>query len=263
MAGSVKVLVWSEDQTQDDGYCEECPEDDYSYEAEERLVQALDNSVQESVHRALILALCSFTRPLKHYVHGKLGTVPPKVPPYLEVQLAEHGETSTLEADTLPHSDNVDRLSQAVLFDHVYGAFQVPGPSGPPPDDSFPDKLSSYFLGSDSAERQKKTKRQETGPAHDQILGILNGTALFILPRLSAPPPLPAEVADYVQRHLPKRSEREVRSKLSAQFPRPFLPGKVAEMPKVESSMSVFFTKFSKDHMKGSATLGAVPPGLQ
>ncbi|KAJ1150495.1 hypothetical protein NDU88_003286 [Pleurodeles waltl] len=72
----------------------------------------------------------------------------------------------------------------------------------------------------------------------------------IIYPRSSnwVPPP---EVAQYVQANLRKSFDKEVRSRLKAECPRPDLEGKVSETPEIDPTMVTFMKKFAKDPKKG------------
>ena len=59
------------------------------------------------------------------------------------------------------------------------------------------------------------------------------------------------KVADYVQVTLCKSYEKELRSRLWSECPRPVLMGKVSETPEIDPTMVTFMGKFARDPQKG------------
>ncbi|KAJ1149107.1 hypothetical protein NDU88_001925 [Pleurodeles waltl] len=59
------------------------------------------------------------------------------------------------------------------------------------------------------------------------------------------------EVAHYVQDRLRRGFDKDVRSTLRSECPRPSLLGKVADTPKLDPSVATFLKKFTKDPKKG------------
>ncbi|KAJ1088602.1 hypothetical protein NDU88_001758, partial [Pleurodeles waltl] len=72
------------------------------------------------------------------------------------------------------------------------------------------------------------------------------------IPQKSYTNPSPSpEVAQYVQSNLRKSFDKEVRSRLKAEFPRRDLEGKVSDTPEIDHTMVTFMRKFAKDPKKG------------
>ncbi|KAJ1127992.1 hypothetical protein NDU88_006385 [Pleurodeles waltl] len=80
---------------------------------EERLVEALDYHVQDSVNKALVKILRPFSQPLFNFGRRRFGTGSGNPTP-IEVEINEPGRS---DLDPFEHTIN------SVLNDHEYGAF--------------------------------------------------------------------------------------------------------------------------------------------
>ncbi|KAJ1176781.1 hypothetical protein NDU88_002048 [Pleurodeles waltl] len=174
---------------------------------EDRLVEALDFHVQDSVNKALVKALRPFAQPILNFGFRCFGASSGNPTP-VEVNVNEPGPLS---------NDLLDQTVNTVLGDHEYGAFK---------DRSTPSVQTSQHSDSDSSDSdvspvvdkpQAKRKRKDhhvedsTMPPPGKNLQFDHDT--IVHPRFTEWVPC-QEVADYVQSRLRKSFEKDVRNTL-------------------------------------------------
>ncbi|KAJ1095951.1 hypothetical protein NDU88_001101 [Pleurodeles waltl] len=117
-----------------DDQCGEYDAGQYDQHMEERLVEAFDFHVQDSVNKALVKALRPFAQPIFNFGFRRFGTGSGNPTP-VEVDITEPARSS---------DDLLDQTINAVLNDHEYGAFQsLPTPSGQTSQNSYSDSSNS------------------------------------------------------------------------------------------------------------------------
>ncbi|XP_078506532.1 uncharacterized protein LOC144766620 [Lissotriton helveticus] len=249
-----------------------CEEDQYGYyeetqvtPLEDNLVDALDASVQQSVSRAvevavpkmvnkaLAVALRPIIAQLERFAkrHGMLPEPSP----------SSSGATSAItsastSSSNWPHAPALTKLPPPPASDHQY---MVAGPSQSSSTmvytttDTDTDTDTDSTSKTESPKKKKAKKRcggSQVAPAYQSTSPFDFNPADIVHPRSSdwAPPP---EVAGYLQQNLRRSFDREVRSRLRSECPRPDVPNRVAETPEIDPNMLAFLKKFHKDPKKG------------
>ncbi|KAJ1128613.1 hypothetical protein NDU88_006989 [Pleurodeles waltl] len=215
---------------EEDEYEHDLPEIAEEQHTEERLVEALDYHVQDSVNQALIKALKPFTKSLtrfgQHELQGRslpdTGSQPGQNSNMGFPRQASKGPSSS--AEILAH------MAASVLQDHEYGSLQT---------QEIPETFlelsmltegnpSSHSLSSDSDHIEpkpsgKRKRKSLNTQESDQTLRNLSFDPENII-HLRSTEWIPcAEVALYVQDRIRKGFDRDVRNALRSECPRPSL----------------------------------------
>ncbi|KAJ1091841.1 hypothetical protein NDU88_004956 [Pleurodeles waltl] len=234
-------------------YYQEEVEAPFPEQREESLVQALGHHVQD-----LIKALKSFTLPLVQYGHRELMGPIPTGSGTRDPLSRDSGFTSKGPLTPLSSAETLAQMASAVINDHEYSSDrQPPAENFLPPSGAHRDlsQSSESHADSDISEPKQagKRKRKAKHYAADDVTP--QGNLLFdpeniIHPRSTEWVPC-AEGALYVQDRLRKGFDKDIRSTLRSECPRPSLQGKVADTPELDPSVATFLKKFAKDPKKG------------
>ncbi|KAJ1120397.1 hypothetical protein NDU88_008567 [Pleurodeles waltl] len=222
------------DQVGDDYYV-----DDPAGSFEQDPVYALDAGVCHTVNQVLAQAI----RPIKHHLIGfaeQQGWVASSGPqiveePSLSVSLQAH------KLDRNPHTADFGSLIRSLAKEHDYNSSASAPKSKTKRDLDSSSSAHSSNQGDDHLrKRKKKTHHQEKSVSTPKMLTFEPEDIIY--PRSTLCLPL-VEVADYVEFHIWQGFEKEVRSRLRSECPRPDFPSRVTETLELE--------KFSKDPKKG------------
>ncbi|XP_069074978.1 uncharacterized protein [Pleurodeles waltl] len=228
-------------------------QDDYygeyteGHHVEERLVEALDYHVQDSVNKALVKALRPFAQPIFNFVRMRFGTGSGNPTPN-GVEINEPGRS-----DLYPFEHTINSVSN----DHEYGAFFDQGSDPMAQSRRSSSDTSSISDSEDKSSSDKRKGKRKCKKRHYDNSDLSPPPAKYLLfdpdniihPKSTEWTPCP-EMAAYVQSRLRKSFEKDIHSTLRSECPRPSLEGKVAETPKSDPHMITFFKKFSKDPKK-------------
>ncbi|KAJ1106840.1 hypothetical protein NDU88_004238 [Pleurodeles waltl] len=176
-------------------------------------------------------ALRPFAQPIFNFGHRRFGAGSGNPTPK-EVELNEPGRS---DSDPFEHTINV------VLNDHEYGAFFLHGSVHTPQStrnssDSPSISDSENKSSSDKHKGKRKSKKchlDNSDPSSPPAKNLLFDPDNIIHPKSTEWTPCP-EVAAYVQSKLRKSFEKDVRSTLRSECPRPALKGKVADTPELD-----------------------------
>ncbi|KAJ1162362.1 hypothetical protein NDU88_002830 [Pleurodeles waltl] len=214
----------------------------YDQHMEQRLVEALDFHVQDSVNRALVKALRPFAQPIFNFGVRRFGAGLGNLTP-VEVNINEPGQSSY---------DPLDQTFNTVLSDHEYGAFRSHKTSSVQTTQNAMDESSSTDLDVTPThdKLQGKHKREDDHAEESSIpppsKNLQFDPDAIVHPRSMEWTPC-QEVAGYIQSRLRKSFEKDVRNTLRSECPRPALSGKVVETPELHPHMVTFLKKYAKD----------------
>ncbi|KAJ1100730.1 hypothetical protein NDU88_005811 [Pleurodeles waltl] len=215
---------------------------------EERLVEAFDFHVQDSVNRALVKALRLFTQPIFNFGRRRFGAGSGNPTPN-EVEINEPGRSDT---DPFEHTIN------AVLNDHEYGTFFYQSSDPTPQSGRNSSGTSSTSVSEDESSSDKRKGKRKckkchldtSDPSSPPAKNLLFDPDNIIHPK-STEWTLYPEVAAYVQSRLRKSFEKDIRNTIRSECPRPALEGKVAETPELDPHMIIFLLKNLQRPQKG------------
>ncbi|KAJ1182176.1 hypothetical protein NDU88_007370 [Pleurodeles waltl] len=208
-----------DDQGDDEYYV-----DDPTGSFEHDLVNALDDGVRHTVHKALAQAI----RPIKHHLIGfaeQQGWVAPSgAQAITEPSLS--GSSQALKQGNNLHAAHFESLIRSLAMDHDYNAASSKKSKSK---EDFASSSSDHSSdqGEDPLCKRKKKSRHQEDPIHvPKVLTF--GPEDIVHPRSFLWLP-PAEVADSVESHIRHGFEKKVRSRLCSECPRPDFPSKVTE----------------------------------
>ncbi|KAJ1213890.1 hypothetical protein NDU88_001520 [Pleurodeles waltl] len=220
--------------------------DDPAGSFEQDLVCALDDGVRHTVNQALAHAI----RPIKHHLIGFAelqGWVAPSGTQAL-TEPSLSGSSQALKQGNNPHAADFESLIRSLARDHDYNtSSSQKSKSKNDLASSSPDHSSDR--GDDPPRKRKKNLRHQEEPRPAPKVHTFEPEDI-VYPRSSLWLP-PAEVADYMESHIRHGFEKEVRSRLCSECPRPDFPSKVAETPELDPTLVTYLKKFSKDPKKG------------
>ncbi|KAJ1213639.1 hypothetical protein NDU88_001271 [Pleurodeles waltl] len=237
----------------------------YEPHKEERIVKALAYHVQDSVNWTLMKALKPFTQSLVNFGRRELlgdstqTSFIPQMSPHNSDPFPRQRSVGSSSAEIL------EQMAASVLRDHEYG-----DPVHQDASDSFSLKTHSHEAAynhsssSDSEKSQLGSQKDSLLPSNKKHkshylssdIPDLSGRNLLFDPENIIHPHttewVPCmEVAHYVHDRQHKSFEKEIRSTLRSECPRPSLLGKIADTPELDPSMTTFLKHFAKDPKKG------------
>ncbi|KAJ1205843.1 hypothetical protein NDU88_001268 [Pleurodeles waltl] len=242
----------------EDDYYQDHPDtmDDHM---EERLAQALGYHIQDSVNQVLINALKPFAQPLRRFGQRELRGRPLLDAGLKPDQLSDLGLSQGALKRPLSSADILANMAASVMQDHGYDVYSSLDTSDTDREaSSRPEGLSSSSPSSGSDQDHEvptpmgkgKRKSHNTKERSSSLRNLSFDPENIIHPRSSEWLPC-EEIAQYVQDHIRKGFDREVRKTLRSECLRPSLLGRVAETPDLDPNMATFMRKFSKDPKKG------------
>ncbi|KAJ1130977.1 hypothetical protein NDU88_009321 [Pleurodeles waltl] len=241
----------------EDEYYQEEVEGPFLEQMEERLAQALGHHVQDSVNQALIKALKPFTLPLVRYGERELMGPTPTGSGARDPQPRDSGFASKGPLSPLSSAEILSQMASAVINDHEYSSdLHPPSENFLPPSGAYKDLSQSSESHSDSdisepkqvGKRKRKAKHYAADDVNPQG-NLLFDPENIIHTRSTEWFPC-AEVVHYVQDRLCKGFDKDIRSTLRSECPRPSLWGKVADTLELDPSVATFLKKFTKDPKK-------------
>lgn len=213
----------------DYSYDEEYYDEEPSGSVEQDLVEALDAGVQKSVNTSLVKAIAPLKRHLNKYALQQ-GWIPaPKAP------------KPTASQSTNPHADDFALLADSLAKDQSNTTESDPSGSPYGGTDNSTDQDTDLEELAPPAKKKKKEHHSKVLTFEPADIIHANSTAW-----------LPSqEVADYVQSHLRRPYDKDVRARLRSECPRPDLTAKVADTSEVDPTMLTYLRKYSRDPKKG------------
>ncbi|KAJ1132079.1 hypothetical protein NDU88_010409 [Pleurodeles waltl] len=205
------------------------------------LVYALDAGVRHTVNQALAHAI----QPIKHHFLGfveQQGWIAPSVSLAIG-ELPLPANTQASNQSTNPHSADFESLIRNIAREHDYNS----GSQKKAVSDPASSSEQSSEQGDDLPRKRKKKVHHQEAPT-PKVLTFEPEDIVHPRSSLWLPPP---EVADYVESHIRHSIDKEVRSRLRSECPRPDFTSKVTETPEFDHTLVTFLKKSAKDPKKG------------
>ncbi|KAJ1172447.1 hypothetical protein NDU88_004294 [Pleurodeles waltl] len=213
--------------------------------------KVLQESVQAGgvVGAEVSVALAQAIQPIKHHLLGfaeQQGWVP-QSSSQEELQFSQDTGSSSVANS---HQVDFEQLVQALNKEHGYSPSQSLHLRVESKGDSDASS-SSNSLDRDSDSPWKRKAKSRHSSVSSQPLKVLTFEPEDIVhPRSSSWAP-PFKVAEYVQARIRHCFDKDVRSRLRSECPRPDFPSKVTETPEVDPTLVTYSKKFSKDPKEG------------
>ncbi|KAJ1099556.1 hypothetical protein NDU88_004656 [Pleurodeles waltl] len=209
--------------------------DDTAGSFEQDLVYTLDAAVRHTVNQALAQAMSL----IKHHLLGfaeQQGWVAPSGGQAMSEHSLSGGSQSIMQS-TNPHAAVFESLIRGMAKKHDYiASSSQKTKSREDMASSSPDHSSDQ---GDDPPRKHKKKSHHTFEPEDSVH---RRSSLWM------PPP---EVTDYVESHIIHGFDKDVRSRLRSECPRPDFATKVTETPELDPTLVAFWKNSSKDPKKG------------
>ncbi|KAJ1109989.1 hypothetical protein NDU88_007345 [Pleurodeles waltl] len=212
---------------------------------EHDLIHALDAGVRHTVNVALAQAI----QPIEHHLLGfaeQQGWVP-QSSGQAELPFSQDSGSGS---GANPHQADFEQLVQALNKEHGYPFSQSLRPEDESKGDSDSSSSNSPDRDSDSPPRKHKAKSRHSTESEQPLMVPTFEPEDIVQPRSCSWTP-PSEVPEYVQAHIRHCFDKDVRSRLRSECPRPDFPSKVTETPEIDPTLVTYLKKFSKDPKKG------------
>ncbi|KAJ1150572.1 hypothetical protein NDU88_003362 [Pleurodeles waltl] len=196
--------------------------DDTASSFDQDFVYALDAGVRHSVNQALAQAI----QPIKHHLLGLVDqqawAAPVSAPTMGDPSLAANPQPAKQSSN--PHAADFESLIRNMAREHDYNAGSQKKAVNDPASSS--SEHSSEQDDAPPRKRKKKAHHQEVPTP--KVLTFEPEDIVYPRSSLWLPPP---EVADYVEAHIRHGFDKDIRSGLRSECPRPDCPSKVTETP--------------------------------
>ncbi|KAJ1216074.1 hypothetical protein NDU88_003680 [Pleurodeles waltl] len=227
-----------EDQAEDLYYL-----DDTTGTFDQDLVYALDAGVRNSVNQVFAQAI----QPIKHHLLGLVDqqswVAPGGAQPSGEPAFAASSQASKQTSN--PHVADFESLLRDMAREHDYNAGSQKKMVSDPPSSSSSEHSSDQ---GDAPPRKCKKKAHHKEIPTPKVLTFEPEDIVHPRSSLWLPPP---EVVDYVETHIRHGFDKDIRSRLRSECPRPDFPSKVTETPELDPTLVTFLKKSAKDPKKG------------
>ncbi|KAJ1098944.1 hypothetical protein NDU88_004051 [Pleurodeles waltl] len=138
-----------------------------------------------------------------------------------------------------PHQADFEQLVQAVNKEHGYSSSQSLRPEDQSKGDLDSSSSNSPDRDFDPLPRKCKAKSRHSTESEQPLKVLTFEPEDTVHPRSSSWAPL-SKVAEYVQAHIRHCFDKDVRSRLRSQCPRPDFPSKVTETPELDPTLVTY-----------------------
>ncbi|KAJ1140467.1 hypothetical protein NDU88_006819 [Pleurodeles waltl] len=204
------------------------------------LVYALDAGVCHSVNQALAQAI----QPIKHHLLGMVDqqswVAPVDAQPIGESSFS--ASTQAAKQTSNPHAADFESLIRNMTREHDYNAGSQKKAVSDPASSSSSEHSSEQ---GDVPPRKRKKKAHHQEIPTPKVLTFEPEDIVHPRSSLWLPPPEVAEA------HIRHGFDKDIRSRLRSECPRPDFPSKVTETPELDPTLVTFLKKSAKDPKKG------------